>query len=250
GVWRLPLAAVTAKPVATVSAASFTGQVLAAEAIVAAFGESLATKVEIANTVPLPTNLAGTVVKVRDSAGVERESPLFFVAPSQVNYLIPAGTAIGAAMVTVASGDGALSQGTINIANVAPGLFTANANGQGVPAATVLRVKADGTQIYEAASRFDGTKSVPLEIDLGPEGEQVFLILFGSGFRGRSDLSAVKFTIGGAASELFYAGPQGGFVGLDQANIRIPRSLAGRGLADIVMMADGRTANTVQIQIK
>lgn len=249
GIWRLPLG-VTAKSVATVSAASFNGQVLAAEAMVAAFGETLATKVEIASTVPLPTNLAGTVVKVRDSAGVERDSPLFFVAPSQVNYLIPAGTAIGAATVTITSGDGALSQGAITIANVAPGLFAANANGQGIAAVNVLRVKADGSQIYESAARFDGTKFVPVEIDLGPEGEQVFLIVFGTGFRGRSDLSAVKFTIGGAASEVFYVGPQGGFVGLDQANIRIPRSLVGRGVVDIVMTADGRTANTVQIQVK
>ncbi|HMZ22900.1 MAG TPA: hypothetical protein PLD20_33555, partial [Blastocatellia bacterium] len=250
GVWRLSLNAVAAKSVATVSAASFAGQVLAGETIVAAFGESLATKVEIANTVPLPTNLAGTVVKVKDSAGIERDSPLFFVAPSQVNYLIPAGTALGTATVSVTSGDGTPSQGTVTIANVAPGLFSANASGQGVPAASVLRVKADGTQIYEAAARFDGTRFVPVEIDLGPEGDQLFLILFGTGFRGRSDLSAVTFTVGGAASEVFYAGPQGGFVGLDQANIRIPRSIAGRGLVDIVMRADGRTANTVQIQVK
>ncbi len=250
GVWKLALTPSTVKAVATVSAASFTGQSLAAESIVAAFGETLATRVEIASSVPLPTTLAGTTVKVRDSAGTERNSPLFFVAPSQVNYLIPTGTAIGAATVTVTSGDGALSQGTVNITAVAPGLFTANANGQGVPAATVLRVKADGTQIYEAAARYDGSKFVPVIIDLGPEGEQLFLILFGTGFRGRSDLSAVNFTIGGAAAELFYAGPQGDFVGLDQANIRIPRSLIGRGLVDILMRADGRNANTVQIQVK
>ena len=64
------------------------------------------------------------------------------------------------------------------------------------------------------------------------------------------EVTEITQPVGGAASEVFYAGPQGGFVGLDQANIRIPRSIAGRGLVDIVMRADGRTANTVQIQVK
>jgi photosystem II stability/assembly factor-like uncharacterized protein len=133
GAWKLALANTSIKAVATVSAASFTATAFAAESIAAAFGESLGTGVEVATTVPLPTRLAGSVVKVKDSAGVEREAPLFFVAPQQINYQIPPGTANGSATVTVTSGDGTISQGTINIVTAAPGWFTANANGQGVP---------------------------------------------------------------------------------------------------------------------
>lgn len=65
--------------VTSVSAASFLGQTLAAESIVAAFGAGLATTTEFANTIPLPTSLAGTQVLIKDSAGVERPAPLFFV---------------------------------------------------------------------------------------------------------------------------------------------------------------------------
>src|SRR5262245_38141360 len=79
--------------VASVSAASFSGAELASESIVAAFGAGLATTTQVAASLPLPTTLAGTTVKVSDSAGATRDAPLFFVAPTQVNYLIPAGTA-------------------------------------------------------------------------------------------------------------------------------------------------------------
>ncbi|HMY72418.1 MAG TPA: hypothetical protein PLQ88_11350, partial [Blastocatellia bacterium] len=235
---------------ATVSAASFQGEALAREAIVAAFGSGLATRVEIANTVPLPTQLAGTTVRVRDGAGIERPAPLFFVAPVQINYQIPPGTAAGAATVTITSGDGSVSSGAITIANVAPGIFTANASGQGPAAAVALRVKADGTLSYEPAARFDGVKFVSVPIDLGPESDQVFLLLFGTGWRFRSALSGVAVTMGGVNAEVLYAGDPGEFTGQDQINVRIPRSLIGKGEIDLGLTVDGRVANTVKINVK
>ena len=47
-----------------------------------------------------------------------------------------------------------------------------------------------------------------------------------------------------------FAGAQGGFVGLDQANVRIPRSLAGRGDVDVVLTVDGQPANVVRVNVK
>lgn len=237
---------------AGVSAASFLGAELASESIVAAFGVNLATSVEIANTIPLPTTLAGTKVSVKDSLGTTRLAPLFFVAPTQVNYQMPPGTANGPATVTITSGDGKASVGVQQIATVAPGLFTASATGVGAPAATILRVKADGTQIFEPIATFDAVqnKFVPIPIDLGPAEEQVFVLLFGTGFRFNSGLSSVVVTIGGANAEVLYAGLQSDFVGLDQSNVRIPRSLIGRGEVDLVMTVNGKIANTVRVSIK
>ncbi len=241
----------TARPVATVSAASFSGQTLAPDSIVAAFGVNLATGVVVSNMLPLPTSLAGTTVRVRDSVGAERLAPLFFVAPQQINYLIPEGTGTGAATITVTSGDGSLSIGAVSIAAIAPGLFTANANGQGVAAAVALRVKAGGAQIYEPVSRFDQAQNrfVALPIDLGPPGDQVFLIMFGTGMRNVSSLAAAALTIGGTNAELLYVGAQGEFVGLDQVSARLPRSLIGRGEMDVALTVDGRTANTARVAI-
>ncbi len=243
---------IIAAQVTSVSAASFLGNELAAESIVAAFGVNLATRVEVAASLPLPDELAGTKVTVTDSAGMERRALFFFVAPSQINLLMPAGTVNGAATVMVTSGDNKISIGAAQVASVAPGVFTANANGAGVAAATVIRVKPDGMQIFEPVASFDSATSrfVSIPIDLGPETDQVFLALFGTGFRFRTAQSAVSAKLGGTDAEVLFAGPAPGFAGLDQGNIRVPRSLIGRGEIDVVLTVVGKVANTVRLNIK
>ncbi|HEX4950136.1 MAG TPA: NF038122 family metalloprotease [Blastocatellia bacterium] len=233
----------------SVSAASYDGTALASEAIASAFGTKLATTTQV---VPagqtLPTQLGGTQVKVKDSQGVERAAPLFFVSPGQVNYLIPLDTALGTATVTVTSGDGTISVGTVQIVTVAPGLFTANSDGKGVPAAQVQRVKPNGSYGFEMLAQYDSTQRrfVPLPIDLNTT-DQLFLILYGTGVRHQRGLSNVSATIGGVAVPVLYAGKQPDFIGLDQINLPLPRSLSGRGTVDVVLTVEGKTANTVTI---
>jgi uncharacterized protein (TIGR03437 family) len=219
--------------------------------IVAGFGLDLAAQTVVANTVPLPLQLAGTSVRVRDSQGVERQAPLFFVAPAQVNYLMPAGTAPGYAHVTLVNAANLLSEGDVTIAPVAPGLFAANANGHGVAAAVALRVKADGAQSYEPVAQFDASvnQQMPTPLDLDPPSDQVFLILFGTGIRGRTARANVTAKIGDTPVEVLYAGAQG-LAGLDQLNLRVPRSLSGKGEVKVALIADGLTANQVKINIK
>ncbi len=240
--------------VSSVSAASYSLMGLASESIAVAFGDGLATSSSAASTFPLPTQLAGTSVKIKDSAGDERLAPLFFVSPTQINYQIPAGTAPGMAALTITNSDGLVSSGVAIIRVVAPGLFTANADGQGVVAAIALRVKADGSQSYEPVAQFDAAQNrfVPRPLDLGPEGDQVYLLLFGTGIRNRSSLSGVFARIGDVGAEVSFAGAQGDFTGLDQINVLVPRSLAGRGEVYIQMSVLGapRPANRTQVSIK
>ncbi|MCI0338083.1 MAG: SBBP repeat-containing protein [Acidobacteria bacterium] len=239
-------------PVTTVSAASYSGAAIAAEAIVTAFGSKLATTTQAALTKPLPTSLAGTTVFVKDGAGQNRLAPLFFVSPTQVNYQIPPGLFMGTAEVTITSGDGSVSKGTIVVNAVAPGLFSADASGAGLAAATVFRQKADGTQSYEPVAQFDQlqNKFVAVPIDLSSETDQVFLIMYGSGIRYRSSLGAAIARIGGIDMQLSYAGDQGQFVGLDQCNVQLPRSLIGRGEIDITLVFDGLASNNLKVFVK
>jgi len=236
---------------ATVSAASYTVD-LASDVIASGFGSGLATATQVATATPLPTLLAGTTVKVRDSAGTERDAPLFFVSPTQINYLIPTGTPNGVATISVNSGDGVVSVATARVSSVAPGLFTADASGQGVAAAVALRIKADGTQTFEPISRFDPAQGqlVAIPIDLGLETDQVFLILYGTGIRFRSSLAAVSAKIGGMDGQVTFAGAQNDFVGLDQLNVRLPRGLMGRSAVDVILTVDGKAANTVRVSVK
>jgi uncharacterized protein (TIGR03437 family) len=226
-----------------VSAASFTAERGAAEAITSVFGIELATATVVATTLPLPTTLAGTTVKVRDSLGAERNAPLFFVSPTQINYLIPQGTALGAATAIITSGNNRISVAALDIQMVAPGLFTFNATGQGAPAGVLLRVGSNGQQSYESLAQ--------LPINLGPEGDRVFLVLFGTGMRGLSSLANVSATLGGVSLPVVFLAAQGDLIGVDQVNLGpLPRSLAGRGNVNLVLTVEGRAANTVQLNIQ
>ncbi|MGH9841857.1 MAG: fibronectin type III domain-containing protein [Blastocatellia bacterium] len=240
------------RTVTTVSAASFNGDALAPESIVAAFGTDLARTTGTAPAFPLPCTLAGASIKVRDGNGIEHCAPLFFASPGQINFQIPPGTAIGSATITTDNGAGNISTGTVQIARVAPGLFAANANGQGVAAAVVLRIRANNAQSYEPVARFDQSlgRFVSISIDLGLSTDQVFLILYGTGIRYRSSLAAVTARIGGVTAQVSFAGAQGNLVGLDQVNVLLPRSLIGRGEVDITLTVDGKVANTVNARIK
>ncbi|MBS1812766.1 MAG: DUF3466 family protein [Acidobacteria bacterium] len=243
---------VSALETANVQAANYSPTQLAPEAIASVFGTNLATTTASAASIPLPTTLAGTEVIVRDSAGKERLAPLFYVSPGQINYQIPVGTELGATTVTIISSDHSISFGTTVTAATAPGLFSVNSDGKGLAAAQVQRIRADGSQSVEPVARYDETlrKFVAAPIDFGASTDQVFLNLYGTGIRYRSNLANVTAKVGGTAASVQYAGTQGGYVGVDQINIAVPRSLVGRGEVEIQLTIDGQTANAVTIHIK
>lgn len=237
----------------TVSAASF-APVIAPGSIAAVFGAELTESVEAATRLPLPDVLAGSQVSILHptNGGVYGYGQLFFASPGQINFYIPDTIPIANGIVSVGNYNGMRSYGPLRVERVAPALFSANANGQGVAAAVALRVKADGSQTYEPIAVFDQAQNrfVTRPIDLGSMDDQIFLILFGTGARNLSSLSAASAQIGGAPAEVLFVGTQGGFVGLDQVNLRLPRSLAGRGEVDVVLTVDGKSANTVKINVK
>jgi uncharacterized protein (TIGR03437 family) len=234
----------------SVSGASFTQHENAQESILSVFGTNLATATQSAAGTPLPTTLAGTRVLVRDSLGTERAAPLFFVSPTQINYQIPPGTATGLATVNINNNGGITARGTIQVVAVAPGIFAAAANGKDLAAAEIVRIKANGQQITEPIARWDATqaKFVAVPVDFGAD--ELVLVLYATGVRFRSDLKNVSATVGGLPMNVEYAGNQNQFVGLDQINVRLTRSLIGRGEVEVRLLLDGRAANAVKINVK
>jgi uncharacterized protein (TIGR03437 family) len=237
--------------VTSVSGASYRRAGLAAEAIVSAFGTNLALATEMAKDKPLPTTLAGTRVKITDSAGIERFAPLFYVSPDQVNYLIPLGTEPGTASAVITNANGATFNEQTQVLHIAPGLFTATADGKGIAAAVVQRNKADGSHSFEPVARFDPAqnKIVPIPVDVSPQNEFVFLLLFGTGLR-RTPQALVEARIGDTAVEVVFAGAQREYDGLDQVTLALPQELSGRGVVNVVLMVDDHKVNPVTIQIK
>lgn len=237
---------------ASLSAASFaTGLALARDSVVSLFGNGLATTTQAAASVPLPTTLAGTTVKVVDAANTERAAPLFFASPTQLNYHLPLTLADGPATVVVTTANGSVFTESVRLAATVPGLFSVNANGQGPAAALLLRVAANGAQQYEAVARFDQAQNrwVTIPLEFGAN-EQLFLILYGTGARNLGAQSNATITIGGTMAELSFIGAQGGLVGVDQANVALPRTLAGRGEVDVVLAIGTQASNAVRINFK
>src|SRR5262249_15665851 len=151
--------------VAIVSAASFNSLNIAPGSMVAAFGQKLATTTATAVDadpnipgVQLPTVLGGARVKHQG-----RNAGLIFVSPFQINFVVPEGLGLSdeydtkppTVSVEVIPSDGPILTAEIVVFPVSPAIFTADSSGRGLPAATVLRVKADGTQISESLYQRD-----------------------------------------------------------------------------------------------
>ena len=196
---------------AVLNAASYAQLPLAAGAYTVAFGSELAIGTAQTPSVMLPSTLAGTTVTITDSTGATLTAPLYYVSPSQINFLVPSGLASGAATVTVANPNVGNGSFPVTVAPVAPALFTADASGHGVPAAIAFDSTAAGQT--EAPPVFSCSGSpvacVAEPIELGAPSTQVFLVLFGTGIRGRSRLAGVSVTAGGVPLTVEYAGAQG-----------------------------------------
>ena len=235
-------------PVVNIPATGNFGVPLAPDSIVSAFGARLATDTVAAPSPQWPAALGGTSVRVRDSAGVERDAGIAFASSGQVNYHMPADVAPGIGAVTITSGDGVKSSSPVAVDRISPGLFAANSGG--LAAAWVIRVHAGGEQVLEPVVAVDAANEiVPAVIDLGPDTDRLILQLYGTGLRLRANLSDIHVSIGGVDAPLLYAGPQGEYPGLDQINVEIPRSLRGRGAVSVVVSVDGNEANDLVIRL-
>jgi uncharacterized protein (TIGR03437 family) len=228
----------------TVSAASYTSPVAAKE-IVAGFGLNLANGTAFGTDidpnmpgVQLPTTLAGANVVVRDSTGTERPAPLFFASPRQINYQIPADTALDNATVSVFIGPVLVAVGSVQIVTTAPSIFTLSANGSG-PAAAL-------DAINNLPAPFNATQA---------GGSPNIIAVFGTGLGadatdGGDNISAsVQALIGGNPVTVTYAGQAPFLVGVNQFNILFPAGITS-GEHRLTISRSGVTSNPVTIAIR
>ncbi len=236
--------------------ASFITGSLAPDEIVSAFGLNLTTGTASATGNPssLPTTLANTTVTVTDSKGVARSAPLFYVSPTQINYMVPDGTAVGQSTVAVAAPNG-VTTAQLNTISAYPGLFTANSTGLAAASGTHVQglVQSSFNVSYVDPTTGD---VLPLPINMGAKTDGIFLSLYCTGVRFRTSLSDISVSLTPVSNPTqptftpaLYAGPQGSFLGLDQLNIQIPQSLVGAGEVIIQVSVDGIAANPVNVTI-
>ncbi len=208
------------------------------------FGAKLATSTASTPTVALPTTLGGATVSVRDSAGTTIAAEILYASPNQLNYRVPENAATGFATVTITANSVAIP-GAIYIVAAYPNVFQINSDG--LAAATILRVR-NGQASYESIFQTVNNTLVALPIDFGPASDQLYLVLFGTGLGKNSVTATAK--IGDTDVSVLYAGAQGTFVGLDQFNLVLPRTLAGKGKVDLTVTINGKISNTSSLTFK
>ena len=240
-----------AQTLAVVSSASFGSSGVSADSIASAFGSGLAEGLVQSSSLQPATTLGGTSLKVRDSEGKEGAAMLFFVAPEQLNFQVPAGIATGIASYMATTTSGSTASGFQLVRGVAPDVYSADGSGHGAAAAGYVQVRPDGSQTYGLTATCDATgKCSSVPIDLGDSADRTYLVLYATGVRGRGSLAGVSVSVGGVNTPVIYAGPQGDVPGFDQINAQLPQSLAKRGTVDVVLTVEGVAANTLQIAVK
>jgi uncharacterized protein (TIGR03437 family) len=136
---------------------------------------------------------------------------LFYVSPRQVNFHVPENIAPGVQSVQVTTASGQILRGTVNIQpENAPGIFTKSGNGFGEAVQLWLLVRANGAQ------SFHNPGAVPAPV----AGDQLFLILFGTGVSSRYS----SLVVSGMQIDSTYTGKTQ-FLGQTQFNFPIPFSL-------------------------
>lgn len=216
------------------------------------FGKDLATQTESARTQPLPGSLAGRVVIIKKSDGGLIGAQMLYVSPTQINFVVPDGIPLGSSIVQVHKGNEITHAAFVDARDIFPSLFSVNANGEGVLAGYVLGVKPDDSRRIVPIQRYDSVQKryVAAPVEFGPSDERLFLVLYGTGFRQWTDLSKVSVTVGGTEGTVTYAGSQLVLAGLDQINLLLPRTLAGRGEINIEFKINNIVANTVTVAFK
>lgn len=222
----------------TVSAASFDLNALASRSIAALFGEQLSETTNSAATLPLPVLLGDASITVRDAAGFERDAPLFYVSPTQINYQIPPGTAAGPAETLVKRTGEVIARGVLLVSSAAPGIFTLAQDGSG-PAAALDAFTLTAAPF--AAQREDGSPNIiavyctglgadatDTDIDIGMD---------------------VEARIDGETAEVLYAGRAPGFSGLNQVNVLLTPGIA-PGVHTLTLRRGDKTSNPVTLEIR
>jgi uncharacterized protein (TIGR03437 family) len=240
-------------PSVTAQSSAAISYTLPPSSIASLYGMNLAATTQQASSQPLPTTLGGATLMVTDSAGAQRQAALIYASPTQINFVVPDGTAAGTA--TFAVTNGATTQtATAPVQLVAPTLFSANGSGTGVAAATGIVTQAGNPRVQNPITVFQcgdsGCSSVPIQLGVDTP---VFITFYGTGIRNTTlvpPYSNISVSINGKPVQVTFAGPAPGFTGLDQINVLMDLSLRGSGESNVILTVDGQTSNTVTVNVQ
>lgn len=236
-----------AAPVANwiVSSASLEGRSLAPGSKARALVSGVSPAEAWAQGNPLPEELAGVRVTVARAGGPEMNAGLSAVTSRFVEFQVPEEVTPGRATVTITGPDGSQVEGAVIIESVSPGLYSADGTGNGVGLIAVIHRDENGNERWSWAAE----EGAAAPVGLGPEGTEVYLVVFGTGF-GKAP-EGVTAQVGGVNTAVVSVGRNPEHASLDEVRLGpLSRTLAGSGVVELRVSVGSRSANVVLVAIE
>jgi uncharacterized protein (TIGR03437 family) len=202
---------------AVVNAASFAPQALSPGALFSIFGSGLSQQAASATTIPLPSTLASTQVHVNGEA-----APLLYVSPNQINAQVPLDVPTGQPVsLSVTNGATQSNAVALSVNPGAPGVFEYGQN-------RAIVQNPDYSLNSEANPAHAGDVVVAYLTGGGLVTPAGPLTTGGPAPSGVSPTTlGYSVSVGGQSVAQYYLGLTPGFVGLYQANFKVPNVAAG-----------------------
>jgi uncharacterized protein (TIGR03437 family) len=190
---------------------------------------------ELANSTP---SVPGSAPFIVDGVSVSVggiAARLTFVSPGRVNFVVPDVIANGNAVPFSVNNNGVQSAGTIKVVDAAPGIFSIDGSGAGMPSGMCL-------------SKFQGFDDMYYDPPCLASGANLVSILFffGTGWR---NAPSTQVKINGMTLTPLYSGSATGGDRRDQINVVLPSNLAGLTDADLSVVASGSNLESNKLKV-
>jgi uncharacterized protein (TIGR03437 family) len=207
--------------------------------VVSIFGLNLAATVASGPTSPMVQTLGGLTATLGD-----RVLPLFFVSPTQINFLLPADAATGAATLTVSIVGQPDTTAPITIAQDAPGIFGQSASGQ----TYAVAFHADGTQVTAGSPAAAGEALTVYGTGFGPTSTPRLYGMPAPAGIELTDPIAVQLndqTITPTGATVV-----AGSIGIDSVEFVVPAGLPPASNATLTITVNGQASNSVSLPLQ
>ena len=239
--------AVVVNPDGIVNAASLVSDApVSPGEFISIFGSNLAPSTASANSLPLPTTLAGTQVLLGG-----QPLPLDYVSPGQINAVVPYGTSVNGIQELLVKQNSVYSlPETVVVATTNPAVFTQESSGQG--AGVIVVVKAGGVQFNASASQpaSAGDTLVIYCAGLGPVSPAIADGAGAPASPHSTTVNPVTVTIGGQPAHASFAGLAPGYAGLYQVNVVVPAGITPGANVPVILTAAGFPSAPVTVAIQ
>ncbi|HEV2687782.1 MAG TPA: hypothetical protein VGV35_04485, partial [Bryobacteraceae bacterium] len=234
-------------PGAVLSAASFAQQgVIAPGSIVSIFGARFADGINVANTLPLTTELVGTEVILGGSS-----LPLFFTSTGQINAIVPISAPVNSqAQMLVRRGTTYTVPEPVTVAAAQPAVFTPSQSGKG--------------QGYALVHALSGTETLADSVHPAHANDVVVIYCAGLGLTNPAvesgtpsslttlspTVNSVTVSMGGQNATVLFAGLAPGYVGLYQVNTIVPAGITPSDQVPLILSVGGQSSPIVTMSVR